>query len=124
MILTTHDMDDIEALCERVMVIGRGRLLYDGGLEELKHKYAPLRRLKVTSPNLPKNAVCIEGAETVTTEGNEMTVVFDPAKNPSYVMMERVVGFMRKNSAVVNDIVIQEQDIDEMISVMYRELAL
>ena len=40
MILTTHDMDDIEALCDRVMVIGRGKLLFDGGMESLKTKYS------------------------------------------------------------------------------------
>jgi len=39
-LLTTHDMDDIEALCSRVMVIGRGRLLYDGQLEVLKERYS------------------------------------------------------------------------------------
>jgi ABC-2 type transport system ATP-binding protein len=39
-LLTTHDMDDIEALCSRVMVIGRGKLLYDGGLGGLKERYA------------------------------------------------------------------------------------
>jgi len=39
-LLTTHDMDDVEALCSRVMVIGHGKLLYDGGLEGLKTKYA------------------------------------------------------------------------------------
>jgi len=39
-LLTTHDMDDIEALCSRVMVIGHGKLLYDGGLDGLKDKYA------------------------------------------------------------------------------------
>jgi ABC-2 type transport system ATP-binding protein len=38
-LLTTHDMDDIEALCSRVMVIGRGKLLYDGGLQMLKNSY-------------------------------------------------------------------------------------
>ena len=41
MVLTTHDMDDIEALCRRVMVIGHGKLLYDGGLAGLQTKYAP-----------------------------------------------------------------------------------
>jgi len=40
MILTTHDMDDIEALCERVMVIGHGRILYDGRMAALKERYA------------------------------------------------------------------------------------
>ena len=39
-LLTTHDMDDIEALCRRVMVIGHGKLLHDGGLDVLKNRYA------------------------------------------------------------------------------------
>ncbi|MCL1965292.1 MAG: ATP-binding cassette domain-containing protein [Firmicutes bacterium] len=39
-LLTTHDMDDVEALCPRVMVIGRGQLLYDGTLGGLKRRYA------------------------------------------------------------------------------------
>lgn len=39
-LLTTHDMDDIEALCSRVMVIGCGQLLYDGKLDGIKKRYA------------------------------------------------------------------------------------
>ena len=39
MLLTTHDMDDIEALCSRVMVIGHGKLLYDGCMESLRARY-------------------------------------------------------------------------------------
>lgn len=38
-LLTTHDMDDIEALCSRVMVVGRGKLLYDGALQALRDRY-------------------------------------------------------------------------------------
>ena len=40
MVLTTHDMDDIEALCSRVLVIGHGSILYDGTLETLKARYS------------------------------------------------------------------------------------
>lgn len=39
-ILTTHDMNDIEALAGRLLLIGKGRLLYDGGVEELRERYA------------------------------------------------------------------------------------
>jgi len=38
-ILTTHDMDDIEQICRRIMMIDRGRLLYDGSLENFKHPW-------------------------------------------------------------------------------------
>ena len=44
-ILTNHDMDDIEALCTPVMVIGHGRILSDGKLEDL--------RARVTTKRLP-----------------------------------------------------------------------
>lgn len=39
-ILTTHDMNDIEALAQRILLIGKGRLLYDGGVDELRGRYA------------------------------------------------------------------------------------
>lgn len=40
MVLTTHDMDDIEALCSRVLVIGHGSILFDGTLDVLKARYS------------------------------------------------------------------------------------
>lgn len=52
MVLTTHDMDDMEALCQRVMVIGRGRLLYDGRLSGLQKKYAPEVVMKVNTDEM------------------------------------------------------------------------
>ncbi len=46
-ILTTHDMQDIEALTERILLIGRGRLLLDGSLAELKNRNSKIRTLTV-----------------------------------------------------------------------------
>ena len=46
-ILTTHDMADIEALAKRIILIGKGKLLYDGSLTKLKKKYDYLRKIKV-----------------------------------------------------------------------------
>ena len=46
-LLTTHDMGDIEKLCRRVMIIDHGRLLYDGALAEIRERYGRHRTLVV-----------------------------------------------------------------------------
>ncbi|MFF1484637.1 ATP-binding cassette domain-containing protein [Streptomyces sp. NPDC058319] len=46
-VLTTHDLDDVEELCDRLMLIDDGRVLYDGNAEELKKRFLPYRRLIV-----------------------------------------------------------------------------
>ena len=118
MILTTHDMDDIEALCERVMVIGHGKLLFDGNLNNLKHRYSPLRRINaIMAAHFAP--VQIEGAEKTEFADKKCTVWFDPEKIPA----QRIVADIAERLPLV-DITIEEQDIDEMIAVMYREMDL
>ena len=46
-LLTTHDMEDIAALCSRVMVLGHGSKLYDGGLQELLSQYDTTKTVQV-----------------------------------------------------------------------------
>jgi ABC-2 type transport system ATP-binding protein len=46
-LLTTHDLADVEHLCRRMVVIDRGRLLYDGSIEELRRRYGTHRTLVV-----------------------------------------------------------------------------
>ncbi|MGH8889784.1 MAG: ABC transporter ATP-binding protein [Acidothermaceae bacterium] len=46
-VLTTHDLADVERLCRRIILIDHGHVLYDGGVEQLKAKYAPYRVLVV-----------------------------------------------------------------------------
>lgn len=118
MILTTHDMDDIEALCSRVMVIGRGSLLYDGKLEALKEKYAPLRRIKATL-NEAVEEFSVEGAKQIKDEGNVWTVLFDPLRTPAHSMVASLTQHLP-----LKDIVMEEQNIDEIIASMYREMRL
>ena len=48
-ILTTHDMADIEALAKRIILIGKGQVLYDGTLSNLKKNYDYLRKIKITT---------------------------------------------------------------------------
>ncbi len=118
MILTTHDMNDIEALCERVMVIGHGKLLYDGGLAKLKSEYAPHRKIKAVL--IDDNAqIKINGVEEIKLDGNVLTVLFDPTKLPAHQIVSEIA-----DNASIADIIIEEQDIDEIIAQMYREMKL
>ncbi len=118
MILTTHDMDDIASLCNRVMVIGHGKLLYDGGLKDLKERYAPLRRIRATLTERAEE-LPIKGAEEIKVEGNTWTVLFNPSRTQAHTMVQRLV-----EQLPLKDIVIEEQDIDEIIASMYREMCL
>lgn len=51
-ILTTHDMQDIEALTNRIILIGKGKILYDGGLKEIKNKYQDKNSKEMSTDNV------------------------------------------------------------------------
>jgi ABC-2 type transport system ATP-binding protein len=118
MILTTHDMDDIESMSSRVMVIGKGKLLYDGKLEKLKAQYSPLRCIKATLDRHIDGCE-IDGAESVVVDADTWTVFFDPARVSPHVMLERLA-----QKLPLKDVLIKEQDIDEIIASMYREMCI
>ena len=118
MILTTHDMDDIEALCERVMVIGHGKLLFDGKLGSLKKQYSPLRRIHAALQS-PVEPFELTGAVKTEFDETGCTVWFDPETVPAQRMVTEL-----STQLPLKDITIQEQDIDEMIATMYQEMHL
>lgn len=47
-LLTSHDMEDVEELCERIIIIDRGNVIYDGRLDEIVSRYAKQKTLVVT----------------------------------------------------------------------------
>ena len=118
MILTTHDMDDIKALCTRVMTIGHGKLLYDGTLGELRDRFAPLHTVKAELEG-PAAERPIEGAERIEMSESSVTVWFNPHKHPAHTIIAHIAeAYPLKNAETV------EQDIDEIIATMYKEMAL
>ncbi|WP_152360913.1 ABC transporter ATP-binding protein [Microlunatus speluncae] len=66
-LLTTHDLEDVERLCRRIVLIDHGRVLYDGGLAELMARYAPYRELVVTLAE--PSDVTVAEAEQVARDG-------------------------------------------------------
>lgn len=94
-ILTTHDLADVERLCKRIIFIDRGRVLFDGAVAELKRRYAPYRELNVTgAPNGSTDDVAFDmrGAEIVTHEEGRLVVRFDPEQVPATDVISAVVA--------------------------------
>lgn len=118
MILTTHDMDDIEALCSRVLVIGHGKLLFDGGMDSLRETYAPNRLLKIRL-GADMTVSSIEGAESMKQNGRDVVIAFRPEKISAQEMIARAAQRLQ-----ISDLTVESPDVEQMIADMYRELKL
>ena len=114
-ILTTNDMDDIEALCTRVMVIGEGRILSDGALGALRERIAPERRLIVHLEE--RDAVVSDPEATVTQrEGHRVHLSFDPRRTPPADLIARIAS-----RHAVRDLFVESAPIEEIVARMYAE---
>ncbi|MFP4580344.1 MAG: ATP-binding cassette domain-containing protein [Candidatus Sumerlaeia bacterium] len=113
-ILTTHDMDDIEALCRRVMVINQGRLLLDGPLDMLREKVSRERRLIV---DLEKETESIDDpdARLIKAEGHRQVLAYDPAEVSTPHLIARITA-----KHPVRDLMVENLPIEEIIAQLYR----
>ena len=117
-LLTTHDMEDIAALCPRVMVLGHGRKLFDGELSTLLARYDTSRTVTVrfgegnVQPALPEGL-------SVSREGDDLKIIYDPRKNPTADILASL-----QQAGTLRELTIQPQNIDHLIADMYQEMAL
>lgn len=113
-LLTTHDMDDIEALCQRVLVLSEGKIFFDGKLQNLRKQVLPERRLVV---DLLQAQERIEepDAQVIRSEGHRVFLSFDPSKTPASELISRIC---RKHA--VADLFVENPPIEEMIAKLYR----
>ncbi len=70
-LLTTHNLDDVEQLCPRIILIDRGRVQYDGDLEEFKREHAPYKTLVVY---LAREAEIVDIPAAETTRRDPLTL--------------------------------------------------
>jgi ABC-2 type transport system ATP-binding protein len=114
-ILTTHDMHDIEALAERVIVIGAGRILADGPFEQLRAGALAERRLFV---DFEGEAPALDWPEVrvVASQGRQLELAFDPARTPAPALIARIVA-----AHAVDDIHVEEPLIEEVIARFYAQ---
>ncbi|MDE7436832.1 MAG: ATP-binding cassette domain-containing protein [Lachnospiraceae bacterium] len=97
-IFTTHDMQDIEKVCDRLIIIDKGKKIYDGSIEQIKNKYANFKTIEMLLDNDEKEIQ-----------------TFDLNVTPMNTVMENL--FAQKN---IKDISICEPEIDEIIRDIYE----
>lgn len=114
-ILTTHDMNDIEALADRVILIGKGSLLYDGQLEELRKQFGSQ---KTITADFRKNAqpIDIQGATVLSRSPEQVVLSIDTEQvNTSEIITQL------SNKLELIDVSIEAQPIEETILKLYKE---
>ncbi|MBU5425842.1 ATP-binding cassette domain-containing protein [Tissierella pigra] len=115
-ILTTHDMDDIETLCNRVMVIGKGQILLDGSLETLRNTVSKDRRM-ILETYEGTNGFSINGATLIEEEKNRLMIDF----NPDIITPAELINIL-STKYKIKDILIENTPIEEIIAKLYGEL--
>jgi ABC-2 type transport system ATP-binding protein len=112
-LLTTHDLSDIERLCPRMLIIDHGRVIYDGGIEALKARFGEERTLIVDLEE-PAPPLEIEGARVVRVEGVRQWLVFRREE----VTAAELTAAVAARAALV-DLAIEEPDIEDVVRRIY-----
>jgi ABC-2 type transport system ATP-binding protein len=113
-ILTTHDLADVERLCKRIIFISQGSVLYDGSVAELKRRFAPWRELVITraaeSLDAAPLSLDLHGAEVIAESDGQVTIRFDPGQIAVADLIQAVVA-----QGGVSDIAIVEPDLEGVV---------
>ncbi len=128
-LLTTHDLADIERLCKRIIVIDHGRIVHDGGLDRLRAEIGTERIMIVDFDDVPElgERLTLDGARLIDQSGPRVRIAFERARisAPDLLAMLTELGAIR-------DMAIEEPTIESIIQQLYdraatpkdRELAL
>ena len=116
-ILTTHDLSDVESLCSRLIVINKGKIIEDGNLDSIILKLAPYHLLIVDTDNYNNDLSCRD-CEVVKYEANKLFVKFNRDKWSASELITEVSKKVR-----IKDLSIEEPDIEEVIADFYRNLS-
>ncbi|MGL4336580.1 MAG: ABC transporter ATP-binding protein [Turicibacter sp.] len=122
-ILTTHDLNDIEELCKRIIIIDEGKKLYDGSLEEIKNKYGYMttldiqtkKHIRVAELDLNEKLSLSEEDLVVTSDDNKLSVTFNKTKTSASDVMFHIMNEYR-----VLDFTVKETSIEDIIKKIYR----
>jgi ABC-2 type transport system ATP-binding protein len=117
-VLTTHDLADIERLCRRLIVIDHGRIVHDGTLAALHERYGSRRRVLVELDEPLAAPVSLPGVRTESSsaDGTALTFSLDGATTTAGELVAHLAGTGR-----LRDISVQEPEIEEVVARLYGQ---
>ena len=110
--LTSHDMNDLEALAERVVMIDQGRIAFDGSWERLRREFSDQRILLIETPT--DQSPTLTGANYISSDGNRHTYRFDAAHINIIGLLEQAAS-----QTSVLDVETHRAPIDDIIANIY-----
>jgi len=113
--LTTHDMDDIESLCNRVLILNEGNIFFDGSLEEVRKKMSKERHLIIDLVE-ERDMIVDNQVTLIKKEAHRVWLSFNPDIIETPKLISRIVS---KHS--IRDLYVENPPIEEIIAKFYRD---
>jgi ABC-2 type transport system ATP-binding protein len=115
-LLTTHEMSDVERLCERIIVVDRGRIQYDGSLDRLRQRLGRVRELVVDFAEPVRELSLPPGASVAKVEGWRAWIEFERDR----LTAPRLISTLQAQRDV-EDLTLREPEIEQVIHRLYEE---
>ena len=119
-ILTTHDMGDVDALCQRIVIIDKGKMLYDNDIEHLKNFFGSYRTLKIRiDGDLKQQAEKIQhelSRFSVSADDEWISILVDEEKSKVMEVLSQL-----QQSYEIRDMQLEEISTEEVIKKIYEE---
>ena len=113
-ILTTHDLNDVEQVCQRLIIIDNGKIIYDGGIDALKKRYGKTRMLIVDLAQVYSD-IQLKGVDLTRRDGNRIWLAFDrDTISASEVIAQLTARYE------IQDLTISEPEIEEIVRRIYE----
>ena len=114
-ILTSHDMKDLDLLCERIIILTKGKKIYDDSLQKFKNEHAKESIIEIVCAEETKTKLEFDNFEVANTGEGSLRVKY----NPEEVSLAEIIDSLGKE-CVIKDFKVQYPDIEDMVRKIYE----
>lgn len=116
-ILTSHDLADIETVCNRIVIINNGKIIYDNNIEELKHTYLKNKIVKIQLGEEPTQNMKGPGIKITSQDNYVITYEINTEK----IKIQDFINKSLKHHKNIKDIAVLETPIEDIIEEIYNK---